>query len=167
MHPRVLIFYNDLPHHLSCDIDAYADDSTMTVTGQSTDEIGEKMTDNCRIVSQWMMGNKLKLNADKTHLMTVGTSRRLQSLPSQVAVEMDGYILEESPDKFETLLGCQIEPDLKWHKQVEEVLKKLRKRLTGLAHIRNIIPLHLRKTITEGMFTSVLTYCQPSSLWWM
>ena len=74
---------------------------------------------------------------------------------------MDGFTLEESRDKVETLLGCQIEPGLKWHKQVDELLGKLRKRLTGLAHLRNIIPYNLRKTITEGMFTSVLAYCLP------
>ena len=108
-----------------------------------------------------MLGNKLKLNADKTHLMTVGTSERLRSLEDKVKVVMDGFTLEESRDKVETLLGCQIEPGLKWHKQVNELLGKLRKRLTGLAHLRNIIPYNLRKTITEGMFTSVLAYCLP------
>ena len=156
-----LIYFNDLPHFLSCDVEVYADDTTMTVAGDSTDEIGRKLTENCQVVSKWMAGNKLKLNADKTHLMTVGTSRRLQMQESQVVVVMDDCALEESDDKFETLLGCQIEPDLKWHKQVEELIKKLKKRLTALANLRNIIPLHLRKTITEGIFTSVLSYCLP------
>ena len=50
---------------------------------------------------------------------------------------------------------------MKWHKQVNELLGKLKKRLTGLAHLRNILPYNLRKTITEGIFTSVLAYCLP------
>ena len=70
-------------------------------------------------------------------------------------------MLEESEDKFETLLGCQIEPHLKWHRQIEELLKKLQKRLTALQNLREIIPFHLRKRITEGIFTSVLSYCLP------
>ena len=156
-----LIFYNDLPNYLNCELDAYADDSTMTVTAKSTEEIGGKLTQNCELVSEWMLGNKLKLNADKTHLMTVGTSERLRTLDDKVNVVMDGFTLVESKDKVEILLGCQIEPGLKWHKQVDELLGKLRKRLTGLAHLKNIIPFHLRKTITEGMFTSVLAYCLP------
>ena len=156
-----LIFFNDLPHSLDCDADAYADDTTLTVSGESVEEIGEKMTRNCELVSEWMMGNKLKLNADKTHLMTVGTRERLQLQNSQVVVMMDGFKLEESEDKVETLLGCEIEPTLKWHKQIEMLLKKLRKRLTGLVKLRSIIPFHLRKRITEGMFTSVLAYCLP------
>ena len=55
-----------------------------------------------------MMGNRLKLNADKTHLMTVGTSRRLQMQENKVEVIMDDTVLEESTDRFEILLGCQI-----------------------------------------------------------
>ena len=119
------------------------------------------MTENCELVSDWMVRNKLKLNADKTHLMTVGTIERLRSLENKVNVVMDGFTLEESPEKVETLLGLQIEPGLKWQKQVEELIKKLRKRLTGLAHLRNIAKYQLRKTIAEGIFMSVLTYCLP------
>ena len=60
---------------------------------------------------------------------------------AKVEVVMDGISLTESKDKVETLLGCQIEPGLKWHKQVDELLKKLQKRLTGLANLRSIISL--------------------------
>ena len=75
-----LIFFNDLPSSLNsdADADAYADDTTLTVTGSDLSEIGDKMTENCNLVSTWMVGNKLKLNADKTHLMTVGTIERLR-----------------------------------------------------------------------------------------
>ena len=156
-----LIFFNDLPLTVNCEADAYADDTTLTVTGSTVEEIGDRMTENCELVSTWMMENRLKLNADKTHLMTVGTRARLQLQESQVIVRMDGCQLLESKDKFETLLGCQVEPNLKWHKQVEELIKKLKKRLTALQNLRNIIPFHLRKRITEGIFTSVLAYCLP------
>ena len=105
-----------------------------------------------------MLWNKLKLNADKTHLMTVGTSKRLQTQDTKVAVVIDGCVLEESMDEVEVLRGCQIEPDLKWHK---ELLKKLRKRLNALENLRNIIPFHLRKIISEGIFENVLSYCLP------
>ena len=90
-----------------------------------------------------------------------GTGARLRSQESTAVVTMDGCTLEESEDKVETLLGVQIEPTLKWHKQVEALLAKLKKRLTGLSHLRNILPYELRKRITEGMFTSVLVYCLP------
>ena len=50
----------------------------MSVAGATPEAIGRELTANCEVVSQWMLGNKLKLNADKTHLITVGTSSRVR-----------------------------------------------------------------------------------------
>ena len=69
-----LIFYNDLPFSLDCDIDAYADDSTMGQSGDDVGQVGEVLTSNCARVSTWMKENKFKLNAGKTHLSTEGAS---------------------------------------------------------------------------------------------
>ena len=41
-----LIYYNDLLSTLSCKIDAYADDSTMSTTGSSLQTIGASLTEN-------------------------------------------------------------------------------------------------------------------------
>ena len=70
------------------------------MAGDSVEEIGIKMTKNCQIVSNWMMGNKLKLNAGKTHLMPVGTGARLKIQVTKVNVKMDGLMLQESNDMF-------------------------------------------------------------------
>ena len=49
---------------------------------------------------------------------------------------------------------------MKWSKQVDELKSKLKARLTGLGKVRNIVSsLRLRKTIAEGIFNSILTYC--------
>ena len=95
-----------------------------------------RLTENCEIVSRWMAGNKMKLNANKTHIMMLGTNRRLMSQNRQLMVEMDGQLLEESNSKVVSFLGCEIEPDLKWHQQIEGVLRKLKKRLAGLENLR-------------------------------
>ena len=156
-----LIFYNDLPFSLKCEIDAYADDSTMSASDKNIDKIGETLTENCAIVSKWMKENKLKLNADKTHLITVGTSQRVAGLPHSVAVEMDGIHLEENNEKCEALLGVSVQFNLKWHKSIENLKDKLMKRLAGLTKLRFIVPFIILKTITQGIFNSVLIYCLP------
>ena len=83
-----LIFFNDLPLSVGCPVDTYADDSTLTVSGNSVEEIGTSLTECCRSVSQWMLSNKLKLNVDKTHLLTIGTRARLRFQESSVKVFM-------------------------------------------------------------------------------
>ena len=133
----------------------------VAVAADKVEDISEKMTRNCELVTEWMQGNKLKLNADKTHLLTVGTTERLRVQKSSVVVSMDGFVLKESEEKVETLLGIQVEPGLKWHKQVQFLQNKLKSRITGLTNLSNALPYGLMKRVTEGIFTSVLVYCLP------
>ena len=156
-----LIYYNDLLSTLNCDIDAYADDSTMSSTGTTVAEISDTLTEDCDKVVEWMCSNNFKLNAGKTHLLTVGTEQRLRTLDNKVKVKMDGIQLEESKEKVELLLGCQLETSLKWHIQVDELVKKLKKRLVGLASLKFAVSYPIRKTLTLGIFNSVLVYCLP------
>jgi len=156
-----LIFFNDLPLSVNCSLDAYADDSSMTVSGKSIEEISNTLTECCKTVSDWMLGNKLKLNADKTHLLTFGTSSRLKMQESSVVVHMDGIRLNESTDRNELLLGCYVESTLKWHKQIDYSMGKLQVWLGALRKLGNKLPFDLRNRIAGGVFTSVLTYCLP------
>ena len=156
-----LLFVNDLPSVLDCDSEQYADDSSLSATGENIVEISTTLTESCQVVSNWMLSNQLKLNPDKTHVMTLGTAQRLLQPGNKVNVVMDDIILEEDPQKFETILGCCIQPDLKWHKQISELMAKLKRRLAGLAHIKFILPFSTRKIISEGIFNSVLVYCLP------
>ena len=57
------------------------------------------------------------------------------------------------------MLGCELESNLKWHAQLENLLDKLKKRLVGLASLKYVVPYQTRNTQTLGMFNSVLVYC--------
>ena len=156
-----LIFFNDLPGTLACDVDSYADDTTLSATGKSVDEIGEQLTKDCEAVSTWMRANKLKLNPVKTHILTMGTQQRLNILPKTVQVSMDGIQLQEDEGGCEVLLGCKMQTNLKWQNQVDFLLKKLRTRLAGLMCIKYLVPFEVRNIITQGIFNSILVYCLP------
>ena len=75
-----LIFFNDLPTFIRENIDCYSDDSTLSTTASQVAEIGEVLSSDCDKLSEWMQGNKFKLNADKTHFMVMGTAERLQKV---------------------------------------------------------------------------------------
>ena len=140
-------------------VDSYADDTSFSATGSTVVEIGDKLTSDCATVSYWMKANKLKLNPEKTHILTIGTQERLNTLTNTVRVVVDDTVLSEDPTKCELLLGCQISSNMKWHQQVTVLTSKLRTRLVGINHLKYICNYDTRKTITEGMFNSVLVYC--------
>ena len=60
-----IIFANDLPHSLTCKLDTYADDSTLTSTKQTVENLNEEMNENCALVTDRIWKKQLCLNADK------------------------------------------------------------------------------------------------------
>ena len=74
---------------------------------------------------------------------------------------MEGFTLVEGQDHCELLLGVQVQADLKWQAQFKQLHEKLQTRLTGLMKLKFIIETKTMKTITEGLFNSVLVYCLP------
>ena len=156
-----LVYFNDLLYTLDSAVDSYADDTTITAIGSTVAEVEEKLNKDCQKISDWMKANKLKLNPTKTHLLTIGTQKKLATLTRSPVVKLDNVLLNEDPEKHELLLGCKIGATMKWHHQISMVVSKLTIRLKGLMYLRLICPFSVRKTITEGIFNSTLLYCLP------
>ena len=157
-----VIFANDLPYTLSCDLDMYADDSTMTCSKPSITDINQVMNFNCTSVHKWMGENHLCLNAEKTKTLIVGTQRRRQHVNRRnLSVFMNDVPLQESENESESLLGVQIMSTLKWTRHVSDLKSRLKLRLIGIQKLRYVLPAKKLKLVAEGIFTSLLTYCIP------
>ena len=62
-----LLFAIDLPYQMNCDMVQYADDSTLTVSGETFAQTKIKIERGCNAINTWMQEDQLKLNAEKTH----------------------------------------------------------------------------------------------------
>ena len=83
----------------------------MGATADDIVEIGEKLSNDCDNLSMWMERNRFKLNAGKTHLLTMGTSQRIRNLENELTVVMEGVTLKEKKEKCELLLGVYIQSE--------------------------------------------------------
>ena len=108
-----------------------------------------------------MSFNKLKLNAEKTNVMLMGTSARLSTLETPLEVELAGIKLKQNESRSEILLGVKIQSNLKWSEQIKCLVSKLQIRLAGLEKLKYNMNRQKRKTIVQGVFSSVLCYCIP------
>ena len=68
-----LIYINDLSLHISpnCDIDLYADDSTIHNSSHDINEINMYLQESVDKVSQWCKNNNMCINPEKSKCMTV------------------------------------------------------------------------------------------------
>ena len=108
-----------------------------------------------------MQSNSFKLNAGKTHFLTMGTAEKLRTINEDLKVNMDGVTLKETEDKFEVLLGIKMQSNLKWSEQVETLSGKLKTRVNGLNRLRYSMGKTNKQNIVQGLFNSVLCYCLP------
>ena len=155
-----LVFFNDLPTFITGSIDCFADDSTLGATAKKVGDIGNKLSSDCDHLSSWMKANSFKLNADKTHFLVMGTSRRLNHMQEDMVVSMDGVRLTESENSVQ-LLGVKVQNNLEWSGQVHSLATKLKQRLTGLEKLKYVMNKNSKNNIVEGVFKSVLCYCLP------
>ena len=156
-----MLFVNDLPFILDCGVEIYADDTTLTYSNKNSNDTSLTLTRNCDKISEWMEENTLKLNAGKTHLLTLGIDVMLDRPVNHLHVSMDGMCLPQSESNYETLLGCKIQSNLKWTKHISDLKRRLSNRIAGVYCIRKAIPLKTLKIICQGWFNSILVYCLP------
>ena len=69
-----LIYINDLPLALdNAKVTMYADDTSISYSSKSVDEINSAINDDLSNLKLWLEGNKLSLNVTKTQAMLIGS----------------------------------------------------------------------------------------------
>ena len=142
----------------------YTDDSTCTVVADSTAELSQKLTSRYEVLAEFLAGNKLKVNDDKTHLLVISTRQRRRFRDtSTVNIHTPTAVISPSP--VERLLGAQVHQDLHWREHImdnkDALIKSLNIRVGALKKISIMASFRTRKIIANGIFMSKLIYLMP------
>ena len=81
------------------DIASYADDNTPYTTGNSIEEVIQKLENAAKTLFQWFSDNQMKANPDKCHFLC--------SSHSEASLTIENQIIKNS--KFEKLLGIKLD----------------------------------------------------------
>ena len=145
-------------------IGCYADDTAYTCSGSDPAILTENLTSKYKLMSDFLVSNRLKLNDDKTHLMVMSTSQARLSKEKKGTrkVEISTPAKVIKPSESEKLLGCWIHQDMKWSEHLqdseESLVRSLNSRVGALKMIGRVASFKTRKMIADGIFMSKLTY---------
>ena len=93
-----LLYINDLPNCLMhSQARIYADDTHLTLAGNSFDSIELNLNEDLASVSEWLTANKLTLNKSKTEFMIIGSRQRLKTLPHSPSLKIDWAPISQMP----------------------------------------------------------------------
>ena len=112
-----IIYTSDLPLCIppNCSLFMYADDSTLTCSSSSINEIENILNIALARIHNWSVRNKLTINANKTKSMLIGSRQRVSNTDLNVSIA-DSPIVKVNSCKC---LGVIIDETLSWTPHVE------------------------------------------------
>ena len=163
-HDQPLTFLNP---NMQCDgcggLVNYVDDATYSYASDDPVELSGKLSETYKCIADYMVANKLVINADKTHLLVMGTQAMCEAR-QQVQLRAGEHIITPTP--AEKLLGCNIH-DVEWGEHIQNneqsLIRQLTSRVNALYKLSVNATFKTRLMAANGAFMSVLMYLVP--LW--
>ena len=122
-----LVYINDLPDHMGNDvIIMYADDTSITVSANTPEELHKKISTTLEKMVVWCERNKLILNEDKTIYLNFNLRKCLPSNTLSLS----------SNAKF---LGTHINDNFSWETHIDFICKKLNSAYFAILQLKNLL----------------------------
>ena len=152
------IFINDLLlTHMNSTIYNYADDNTLSITGEHIDDIKSTLEADAKIAITWFDNNMMKANPSKFQIMFIG--KHITSLDHQI--KLNEFTLQASHSIF--ILGIDIDEHLTFTEHINTICSKTAKQINALYRIKSNLDNSSRKTIFNSYISSSFNYC--STIW--
>ena len=163
-----LLFVNDIPLHLSgSSVDIYADDTTVMASAHFSDiqSLTRRLDSDLDAVNEWASNNRMFINKAKTKSLLVTGKRLRKRLVDDdhpcLNVTIDDSSSVEVPSH--KLLGVTLDRNLTFEPHIDELCKKLSKRLGLLKQISPYLKQRQRETYYNGVVRPTLMY--GSMIW--
>ncbi|CAB3989496.1 Hypothetical predicted protein, partial [Paramuricea clavata] len=84
-----IIYVNDLPNCLdSASASMFADDTNITATGQTVQQLQSNLNNNLEKVHHWLLANKLTLSYNKTEYMIIGSRQKILNIQEEPIISI-------------------------------------------------------------------------------
>ena len=147
-----LLFINDLPKAITNKLFLFADDTAIICESRDQQQIVTEVQMAITNLNKWFTENGLKLNENKTEILTFGN---YYHFPSNIDV-LGTIINTKNTAKF---LGIIIDKHLNWKPHIEYILTKLNRAICLIKILKsNSIQAETLIQVYHAVFHSVLQY---------
>ena len=137
----------------------YVDDGAYSYAHSDPATLSEVLTRKYSLLEEWINGNKLVINADKTHLLVLGP-KKIARKRDLVSIQAGPFNIK--PTESEKLLGCNLHQSMQWNHRLRDssksVIRQLTSRINGLKKISKNATFNTRLMVANGAVMSRLVY---------
>ena len=160
-----LLFINDMPYSLTeVKVNFYDDDTSLTYSDVKLDNGTQVINSELEKLKEWLQGNKLSVNMDKTTSIIIGTKRKLTDENGENM--LPNYTLDGEPIQLKNAtkyLGVQIDNQLKWKDHISQVSSKVVLAIGYIKYARKFLPRETLRMLYLGLVEPHFRYC--CSVW--
>ena len=131
------------------DIANYDDDNTPYACSSDHDSVIFKLQKNTESIFRWFYNNDLISNVEKSNLI-VSTKKNLEIQVSSYSIKNENSV---------KLLGIHLNNDLNFDYHVNQLCKKVGKKLHTLARIAKYMDINKRTMLMKAFVSSQFSYC--------
>jgi len=160
--PLLFLLYTadvaDIAAKLGVQVHAYADDTQLYFDCAASSEQAaiDRLKECIRCIEAWMRSNRLKLNADKTQFMWLGTRQQLLKLHIHCIV-LDGTRINITTTAKN--LGVTLDSEMSMEAHVNGVTRSCFHQLRQLRSVRGSLTRDAALTLVHAFVSSRIDYC--------
>ena len=149
-----LIYINDLPRSVNrLNSILFADDTTLHFSHKDVYSLCDVLTSELARVKDWLLANKLTLNAKKTYFIIFS----LKNVPDDVRVSLGSHALDRQlKGKF---LGVVLDDKLTFKDHIDMIAGKIAKLIGIIYRLQQYFPPLILKLIYNSLVVPHLSYC--------
>lgn len=150
-----LIYVNDISQATDASILSFADDTTITISARSNEQLFTKANKALTEINTWFTANKLFLNLNKTQYMIITPSQKSFTTENNTLQVANHNIARTTSTKF---LGIHIDQHLTWKTHISKMNSKVSKAIFAIQQVKHFLPTTALKTLYFSLIHPHLLY---------
>ena len=145
-----LLYVNDMPQAVSCDLLLYADDSCLVFQGKDIDTIELQLNSDFHTLCDWFVDNRLSIHfgEDKTKSIVFGVNRKLKNL-RELDIRCGAIKIKQYSQVV--YLGCILDSKLSGEAMAIQAIGKISGRLKFLYRKQTFLTPFLKRLLCNAL----------------
>ena len=136
-----------------------ADDTNLSVTGESASDIEVRLNTELENVHEWLTANKLTLNTEKTEYMIIGSYKRISNLQKEDEIKIRIGDNEIKRVKTTKSLGIVIDENLAWKENIDNLSVKVSRAIGVIRRAKKYVKQDALKLMYNSLVLPYFDYC--------
>ena len=152
-----LIYVNDMPMAVKCNLFLYADDTCLVFQSKNVQDIKKQLNEDFANICDWFVDNKLSIHfgEDKTKSILFASERKIKKL-QKLEITYNNIRIKQHSQV--TYLGCILEETMSGESMAHKVISQVNARLKFLHRKNKYLTPNLRRLLCNALIQPHFDY---------